>query len=206
VASLRESPDPVLRDLPLLIRRPVRSPRWQTLDFSDLGPVVVAPHRYEKSGELDLVLLAESVRYAAVVVGIDGLSLTMAAAMGKPAVAISRADGSAADETPLEFLWQTKGSSVSHATSLDDLTRQVRAAVMTPASHPSSPFGERLAAGRGGRRSADLAADAVERVARHATRRAHPRAGFGAIALRVPLLLVAGLVQATGRLLLLGRR
>jgi hypothetical protein len=208
VTSLRDSPDPILRDLPLLIRRPVRSSRWQTLDFSGLGPVVVGPRRYEKSGELDVVLLADSVRYAAAVVGIDGLSLMMAAAMGKPAIAISRADGSATDETPLEFLWKTKGSSVSHAASLDELTRQVRSAVTltAPASPIATAFGERLAAGRDGRRSGDLAADVVERVARRADGRTDARAGLGAVLLRVPLLVIAGAVQVIGRLPLLRRR
>ncbi len=61
-------------------------------------------------------------------------SLAMAAAMGKRGIAISRADAGSADETPIEFLWTTPGSSVSYAASLDDLNRQLRASLT--AGHP----------------------------------------------------------------------
>ena len=83
VTSLRDSQDPLLRELPVLIRPPVYSSRWRALDFTGAGPVAFGPRRYETSGELDRVLLAESVRYAAVVIGIDAHTLAMAAAMGK---------------------------------------------------------------------------------------------------------------------------
>src|SRR6185436_20700894 len=91
--------------------------------------VAFGPRRYEASGEIDRVLLAESVRYAAVVVGIDAHALAMAAAMGKRAIAISRADAGPSDETPIEFLWKTPGSSVSYAASLKELNRQLHAAL-----------------------------------------------------------------------------
>jgi hypothetical protein len=133
VASLRDSQDPLLRELPVIIRPPVHASRWRALDFTDAGPVAFGPRRYEASGEIDRVLLAESVRYAAVVVGIDAHTLAMAAAMGKRGIAISRADAGSADETPIEFLWTTPGSSVSYAASLDDLNRQLRAS-LTPSS------------------------------------------------------------------------
>jgi hypothetical protein len=205
VASLRESANPVLRDLPVLIRQPVHSPRWRTLDFTGLGPVVFCPRRYERSGELDVVLLAESVRYAAVTIGIDGLSLSMAAAMGKPAIAVSRADATtASDEAPLEVLWKTPGSPVSLADSLEDLNRRLRTALdASPATAARaldpivrSPTGERTSA---------LIADAIERQARRSQRRAHSRVPVGARMMRVPLLLSAGAVNLMGRLVTLGR-
>ena len=205
VTSLRESQDPVLRDLPLLIRRPVHSPRWRTLDFTDLGPVVFCPRRYEASGELDVVLLAESVRYASVVIGIDALTLTMAAAMGKRAIAIARADAGAADETPIEFLWKTTGSCVSYAKSLEDFNRQLRTALTTPVPSATNPFTATLAPVIDGRRASDLAADAVEQLGRQTQRRTHARVGLGAVVMRVPLIAAAGAVSLTGRLLRMGR-
>jgi hypothetical protein len=205
VTSLRESQDPLLRDLPLLIRRPVHSPRWRTLDFSDLGPVVFGPRRYEASGELDVVLLGESVRYAAVVIGIDALTLTMAAVMGKRAIAISRADAGAADETPIEFLWNIPGSSVSYAKSLDDLNGQLRKALKKPDASAANPFTTTLPVVLNGRRACDIAADAVERLGRQTQRRTQASVGFGAVVMRVPLLAAAGAVSLTGRLLRLGR-
>jgi hypothetical protein len=206
VAALRESQDAALRDLPVLIRRPVHSPRWRTLDFTGLGPVVFCPRRYENSGELDLVQLGESVRYAAVVIGIDALALSMAAVMGKRAIAVSRADAGSADETPIEFLWKTPGSSVAYAKSLDDLNRQLRSSLTAPDAGAANPFTTTLAPVLNGRRASDVAADAIERLGRQTRRRTHASAGFAAVALRVPLLLVAGAVTVTGRLLQIGRR
>ena len=75
VAALRASRDPQLRELAVLIRPSVRTPRWRTLEFSGADNVVVCPRAYERSGELDAVLLSESVRYAAVTVGIDASRL-----------------------------------------------------------------------------------------------------------------------------------
>jgi len=199
VASLRDSEDPLLRELPVLIRPPVLSSRWRSLDFTGAGPVAFGPRRYEASGELDRVLIAESVRYAAVVVGIDAYTLAMAAAMGKRGIAISRADAGSADETPIEFLWTTPGSSVSYAASLDDLNRQLRASLTPESGRSRSPFAATLTALHDGRRASDLAADGVERLARQTVRRARPRVRFGAVATRVPLLLAAGVVSATGR-------
>jgi hypothetical protein len=199
VASLRDSQDPLLRELPVLIRPPVQSSRWRSLDFTGAGPVAFGPRRYEPSGELDRVLIAESVRYAAVVVGIDSYTLAMAAAMGKRGIAISRADAGSADETPIEFLWTTPGSSVSYAASLDDLNRQLRASLTPESVRSRSPFAATLTALHDGRRASDLAADGVERLARQTVRRARPRVRFGAVATRVPLLLAAGVVSATGR-------
>jgi hypothetical protein len=164
VTSLRESTDPALRELPVLIRPPVHAQRWRRLDFAGLGPVVLGPRRYEEPGQLDVVLLAESVRYAAVTVGIDGLSLTLAAALGKPAVAITRAEAGHSDHVPLEFLWKTPGSSVTCAASLEDLNWNVRAA-LDRAPSQANPFRDTLARCRNGQRPCDLTADAIERLA-----------------------------------------
>jgi hypothetical protein len=51
-----------------------------------------------------------------------------------------------------------------------------------------------------------IVADAVERLARQSQRRARSKTTAGARAMRVPLLLTAGAVNLTGRLLTLGRR
>jgi hypothetical protein len=201
VASLRESGDPVLRDLPVLIRRPVHSPRWRTLDFAGLGPVVLCPRRYERSGELDMVLLAESIRHAAVTVGIDGLSLTMAAAMGKPAVAVSRADGGAGSEdAPLEALWKTRGSTVSYVGSVDDLNRRLRDLLGAPPS-TATPSLDALVRSPSGERPSVIVANAVEQQARRSQRRTQSSLPLGARLMRVPLLVAAAAVSLTGRLL-----
>jgi hypothetical protein len=205
IASLRDSRDPGLRDLPVLIRRPVHSPRWRTLDFAGLGPVVLAPHRYERSGELDAVLLAESIRHAAVTIGIDGLSLTMAAAMGKAAIAVSRADAaSASDEAPLEMLWKTKGSPVTYAGSLDELNRQL-AQVLESTPQTAASALDTIVGARTDARPSAIAADLIEQQARRSQRRTRSRLPFAARIMRVPLLLSAGIVHVTGRVLAFGR-
>jgi hypothetical protein len=203
VTSLRASTDHRLRDLPVLIRPAVRSPRWRSLDFTGVDNVVMIPRAYERSGELDAVLLAESVRYAAVTVGIGALSLTMAAALGKPAVAVVRPDGAKTvhDTGPVEFLWSTSGSSVVHAETLEDVNRHVRTALGAPQPDSSNPFFKTMVRSGSGERPSVVAADHVERLGRRSRRRTRPRVSLGALVMRVPLLMLAGVVNLTGRLL-----
>src|SRR6185436_10860286 len=130
----------------------------------------------------------------------------MAAAMGKRGIAISRADAGSADETPIEFLWTTPGSSVSYAASLDDLNRQLRASLTPEPPRSRTPFAATLAVLHDGRRASDRAADGIERLARQTGRRVRARVGFGAVATRIPLLLASGVVGVTGRVLQWRRR
>ena len=197
ITALRASADPRLRDLAVLIRPSVRAPRWRTLEFSGADNVVMCPRAYERSGELDAVLLSESVRYAAVTVGIDALALTMAASLGKPAVAVYRVDmpEAAAEAMPLEFLWTAKGSPVEFATTLEDLNSKVRAALDRPAVDPLAAPSPRFADSPSVR-----TANAVEAVSARSGRRARSRVPWSARVWRPPLLVIAGLVGLVERL------
>lgn len=168
VRALRASADPRLRELVVLIRpSAVGTSRWRSLDFAGDRHVVICPDAYERSGELDAVLLAESVRYAAATVGADSLALLMAGSLDRPAVAIVAprvAKGSR--ELPFDYLWKTDGSSVRHAATIDDLTREVQA-ILDGGQQPAAQRFMRLHA----RPQADaipsiVAAGSVEKAAR----------------------------------------
>jgi hypothetical protein len=206
IAALRASDDAALRALPVLIRPPVGVARWRSLDLTGMSNVVICPRQYERSGELDLVLLAESVRYAAVTIGIDRLTLTIAAALGRPAVAIPSLGADGNDQAPLEYLWKTRGSAVTVAGTIDELNQQVRRALTTPASAHSREFIEGFVRPRADVPASVLAAERIDRMTRGSYRRARSSTGAGAVALRAPLLVLAaavGLMGATAPLLVL---
>ena len=183
----------------MLVRPSAGSARWRSLDPTGIDNLVVCPRSYAKSGELDVVLLAESVRHAAVTIGIDGLALTMAAALGKPAVAFVRSESAkAGNRSPLDDLLTAAGNSITVATTLEDVNARVRA-VLTDLPAGSTRFLETMVRPQPGASPSQAAADHIERVARGSRRRARPRTSLGSIVLRAPLLLIAGAVNLVGR-------
>ncbi len=166
VTQLRRHDDPLLRQLAVLVRpSPARASRWQTVDLSNLGDVVVRPHSYDRAGELNMVLLAESIRYAAVTVGGDGHALTLAAALGRPAVA------------------------VTGATRAEELTKQVRDVMNRTLG--AGPCDTSLIRPGAGPSPSQIAAGHVESIAHLGGRRARPRLSLARWVMRVPLLLGA---------------
>jgi hypothetical protein len=203
IESLRRSDDQRLRELPLLVRPPRHAPRWRRLDLSGLGPAVVCPRRYERSGELDTTLLHESVRYAAVVVGIDGLALAAAASLGRPGIAVMRADGSPVDagDLPMRDLWTTAGSSIRYAATLDELNARMRECLNAVAteSATASPVTTTAVRPPGAARPSDIVVTHVESAARGSTRRGRPRLAIASWPMRGALLLTSAAVWAVGR-------
>jgi hypothetical protein len=195
VKQLRQHDDPVLRELAVLVRpSPARASRWQSVDLSKLGDVVIRPHSYDRAGELNMVLLAESIRYAAVTVGGDGHALTLAAALGRPAVVVTGADGGAKSSSghPLAFLWNGAAATVGCAATADELTKQVRA-VLNRGPRPA-PCYTSLVRPIEGRSPSHVAARHVASIAQLGGRRARPRLSLGRWVMRVPLLLGAAAV------------
>jgi hypothetical protein len=128
VRSLRTSADPLLRQLAVLIRpSPLGISRWRQVENDIGGGVVVCPRTFERSGELDAVLLAESVRFAALTIGADPLTLLMAAGLGRPAALILPPRfAKGGDAIPLAYLTTTEGSTVRHTPTLADLSAYAR--------------------------------------------------------------------------------
>ena len=90
----------------------------------------MCPRTFERSGELDAVLLAESVRFAALTIGADPLTLLMAAGLGRPAALILPPRFAKGDDaTPLDYLTTTEGSTVRHTPTLDELSAYARQAI-----------------------------------------------------------------------------
>jgi hypothetical protein len=189
---LRRLDDSVLRQLPVLVRpAPSRASRWQSVDLSDLDNIVVRPHSYDRAGELNMVLLAESIRYAAVTVGSDGHALTLAAALGRPAVAVTGADGSGPSSNghPFAFLWSGEAATVRRAATAEELTTQVREAIDRGGGSARcyTAFVRPIA----GRSPSQIAAECIESIARLGGRRARPWLSPARWVMRVPLLLGA---------------
>jgi hypothetical protein len=127
VSSLRESPDPVLHDLIVLVRPAPSGSRWRAVDFGGDPGVVVSPREFERSGELDAVLLAESIRFSTVTISADPLTLLMASALERPAAIVMPARHAAAIEaSPLDFLLHTPGSRATYVPTLTELSSFVR--------------------------------------------------------------------------------
>jgi hypothetical protein len=200
VENLRRHDDPALRGLAVLVRPAAsRAGRWQHVDLSHLGGVVLGPQSYDRAGELNMVLLAESVRYAAVTVGIDGLSLLLAAALDRPAVAVTstKTDVTPSSAVPLDFLWNGAGSTVRYAASTAELTAHVRASLgaSSTSAAPATSIAS-LVRPRQDRRPSEITADHIEELARHGGRRQRSRTSILALAIRVPLILSAAVVAA----------
>jgi hypothetical protein len=170
IDSLRADARPALRTLPVLLRPPVnRAAQSQRLDFRRAGGVVMSPRQYDETGDLDTVLLPESIRYAAVTLAFDGFPLILAATLGRPGVApsaVSPRRGSGG--THAEWLWTAEGTTIRHANTIDEVNGRVLEALedTRPTEPSTSPFRTHVLPHGTARRSTLLVADAVEEVVR----------------------------------------
>jgi hypothetical protein len=201
ITSLRAAKDPALRQLPVLLRPPVsRMSRWQNLDLAQLGPVVMCPPEYDRGGELNTTLLAESVRYASVTVGLDGLALVTAATLGRPGVALTiGGKGTRTSAIPLDWVWQAPGSTIRQADTLGRVNTLVLESLESSPAADAPPFLAQVRP-RSGERPSIVAADCIERVARGSERYQRPRTSWSGVVSRGPLLLLAALVASVARL------
>ena len=165
VRSLRMSGDPVLRQLAVLIRpSPLGTSRWRQMENEIGGGVVLCPRTFERSGELDAVLLAESVRFAALTIGADPLTLLMAAGLGRPAALILPPRfATPGDAIPLDYLCEADGSSVHSVATPAELSECV-CRVLSRSSVPSSDQFRRTYLQGPGLLPAAAVADCIERI------------------------------------------
>jgi hypothetical protein len=130
VKSVRTSGDAVLRQLVVLIRpSPFGTSRWRKLERDDDvgGGIVLCPREFHRTGELDAVLLAESVRFAALTISADPLTLLIAAGLGRPAaLVLPPRFATPGDAIPLDYLSKTEGSSVRYTSTLAELSQYAR--------------------------------------------------------------------------------
>jgi hypothetical protein len=142
VRSLRTSADPLLRHLAVLIRpSPLGISRWRQVENEIGGGVVLCPRTFERSGELDAVLLAESVRFAALTIGADPLTLLMAAGLGRPAALILPPRfAKGGDAIPLDYLATTEGTTINHTPTLAELSAYARRVISGAPPSSSSVF------------------------------------------------------------------
>ena len=142
VRSLRTSADSMLRQLAVLIRpSPLGISRWRRLENEIGGGIVLCPRTFERSGELGTVLLAESVRFAALTIEADPLTLLMAAGLGHyAALVLPPRFVNSSDAIPLDYLVMTEGTSIRYTSTLADLSACARRVVNGAQSSSSSQF------------------------------------------------------------------
>jgi hypothetical protein len=136
IEALRASSDPLLRNVPVLVRpHPFNCQAWETADFSDLGPVAIWPRqRYTPAAESARTSFFDSLYYSTAVVGINTSAMIEAAILLKPVFSILAPTFAGTQEGTLHFrhLLPENGGFLQVAGSIDAHVQQLAAAVRNP--------------------------------------------------------------------------
>ena len=134
--ALRRSEDPVLRDVPVLVRpHPFNVDAWTDADFSDLGPVAIWPRqRYTPAEESARNSFFDSLHYSAAIVGLNTSAMVEAAILGKPVLSLVTPEFAGTQEGTLHFryLLPENGGFLRVAHSLDEHQAQLASALANP--------------------------------------------------------------------------
>ena len=138
IEALRNSSDPRLRAMPVLIRpHPFNCEAWSTADFSDLGPVAIWPRdRYTPAAEASRASLFESLYFSDAIVGINTSAMIEAAILSKPVFSVLTPEFAGTQEGTLHFhyLLPERGGFLRVAASLAEHVAQLRGVLDAPAS------------------------------------------------------------------------
>jgi hypothetical protein len=136
VQALRASGDPVVANASVLIRpHPFNVEGWQTMDFSDLGPVAVFPNaRFTPSADTARTSFFDSLYYASAIVGVNTSAMVEAAILGKPVMSLMTGEFAATQQGTLHFhyLLPENGGFLRVARSLDEHISQLTGALRDP--------------------------------------------------------------------------
>ena len=136
IEALRASDDPLLREVPVLVRpHPFNCEAWSTADFSDLGAVAIWPrHRYTPASESARTSFFDSLYYSAAVVGLNTSAMIEAAILRKPVFSILTPTFAGTQEGTLHFryLLPENGGFLQVAGSIEDHARQLASALRNP--------------------------------------------------------------------------
>ena len=91
IEALRRSPDPRVRDIPVLVRpHPYNWHAWEHADLSDLGPVQVWPRgAYNAVSEENRSGFFDSMYHSAAVVGVNTSAMIESAIVGRPVFSLT---------------------------------------------------------------------------------------------------------------------
>lgn len=188
-AALRQSADPVVRDVPILIRpHPARMDEWDGVDWRRVGNITMfGTVPVDEQSRNDFF---DSMYYAGAVVGITTTAFLDAAVVGRPVMSFHDPDLTFEHEDSLHFqyLLEAEGGLLTMAGSLEEHTRQLSAMLAGPPPgvlERQSHFVHKFVRPRG----MDVTATAAVVAALEGLKSAgspHPRAStFGRLALRV---------------------
>ena len=135
IEALRRSPDPAVRDMPVLVRpHPYNWHAWEHADLSDLGAVQVWPRGpYNAVSEENRAGFFDSMYHSAAVVGVNTSAMVESAIVGRPVFSLA-AEFSGTQDGTLHFhhLLPENGGFLRVARTLDEHLAQVSAVMRDP--------------------------------------------------------------------------
>ena len=135
IEALRRSPDPAVRDMPVLVRpHPYNWHAWEHADLSDLGAVQVWPRGpYNAVSEENRAGFFDSMYHSAAVVGVNTSAMVESAIVGRPVFSLADEFAGTQDGT-LHFhhLLPENGGFLRVAHSIDEHLTQLSAVLRDP--------------------------------------------------------------------------
>jgi hypothetical protein len=135
ITSIRRSADPVLRDVPVLVRpHPSRLKEWATVTLDDLGPVsLFGANPVDAEAKDDYF---ESMFYSAAVAGLNTSAFLEAAIVGRPVYTVMLPEYRENQEGTLHFpyLLDVAGGLLHASRSLNAHLTDLRGALLEPAT------------------------------------------------------------------------
>jgi hypothetical protein len=181
IAALRESPEPAVRGLGVLVRpHPQNGPQWADADVGDLGDVAVWPRAgadpVDRASRDDF---HDSIHHCHAVVGINTSALIESAIVGRPVFTVLDGDFAETQGGTLHFahLQRAGGGLLKEARTLDEHVAQIAASLRDDDGFQArnDRFLEAFVRPHGlGRPAAPILADAIERAARDGSRPQRP--------------------------------
>ena len=176
IRSLRESRDPAVRGMPILVRpHPYNGAAWATADVSDLPGVVVWPRgSYSPVDEQNRADYFDSMYHSAAVVGINTSAMIEAAIVGRPVLSIHAREFAGTQDGTLHFhyLLPENGGFLRVAATIEEHVQQLAGVLADPGGvrQEIDRFVDRFIRPRGRATPATPAvADAIESLARRPT-------------------------------------
>ena len=135
IEGLRRSPDPVVRDMPVLVRpHPYNWHAWEHADLGDLGAVQVWPRGpYNAVDEQNRAGFFDSMYYSVAVVGLNTSAMIESAIVGRPVFSLT-GDFAGTQEGTLHFhhLLPENGGFLRIARTIDEHLAQLSAVLGDP--------------------------------------------------------------------------
>ena len=135
IEAIRRSPDPAVRDMPVLVRpHPYNWHAWEQADLSDLGAVQVWPRGpYNAVDEQNRAGFFDSLYHSAAVVGVNTSAMVESAIVGRPVFSLADEFAGTQDGT-LHFhhLLPDNGGFLRVARTLDEHLAQISAVMRDP--------------------------------------------------------------------------